>query len=222
MQEGERPPQRHLWLLNLLTLLEPLDQYIREIKRITGLESLDVNEKLTMIRQAGGAVSVDLEAHFEAFSGQLRERRAELERALAPPRPAPVEEMQRLLAAVAAALEEIALRDQLMRQWGGESPDEICRAYEASLAAGDAARVELFEAYAEEVLARKGNEAALAAFRQRREQAKESRFTPEQVRAKEELREVEYLETSFQILRTGLLSVLKPADPGVFPALGAP
>jgi len=208
MEEPKGSGHPSIWLLNLLTLLEPLDLYMKEVKRVAAIEALPINEKMRMIQEAGGFLSREMEARFGSFTAQLEERKKELEQILNPPRPALAEELRRLLAGLNAIVEKIALRERLLDRWMASSPDEILRAYEESLAQGEADAVEMFETYAEEVLKRKGDLAALTAFRERRERSRDLRLTPEQRRTKQELMEQEKLEISMRLMHSVITSIL--------------
>lgn len=196
-------------LLDLLTLLEPVDEYLREVKRISASEATDAQEKMRQVRERGIVLLAEMERHFTTLIRQTGERRRELQDLVKPPSPDLFEQMQQLLRQVSALTEKIALRERLSRQWEKATAEEIGRAYEERLAAGDLATAELFESYAEAILEQKGNAAALAAFRERRERARESRLTPEQVRGKQELEDLLKFETSVSLMRTGLAAMLK-------------
>jgi hypothetical protein len=208
MEEPKGSGHPSIWLLNLLTLLEPLDLYMKEVKRVAAIEALPINEKMRMIQEAGGFLSREMEARFGSFTAQLEERKKELEQILNPPRPDLAEELRRLLAGLNVIVEKIALRERLLDRWMASSPDEILRAYEESLAQGQADAVEMFETYAEEVLKRKGDLAALTAFRERRERSRDLRLTPEQRRTKQELMEQEKLEISMRLMHSVITSIL--------------
>jgi hypothetical protein len=208
MEEPKDSGHPSIWLLNLLTLLEPLDLYMKEVKRVAAIEALPINEKMRMIQEAGGFLSREMEARFGSFTAQLEERKKELEQILNPPRPDLAEELRRLLAGLNAIIEKIALRERLLDRWLASSPDEILRAYEESLSQGQADTVEMFETYAEEVLKRKGDLAALTAFRERRERSRDSLLTPEQRRTKQELMEQEKLEISMRLMHSVITSIL--------------
>jgi hypothetical protein len=208
MEEPKGSGHPSIWLLNLLTLLEPLDLYMKEVKRVAAIEALPINEKMRMIQEAGGFLSREMEARFGSFTAQLEERKKELEQILSPPRPDLAEELRRLLAGLNAIIEKIALRERLLDRWMASSPDEILRAYEESLAQGQADAVEMFETYVEEVLKRKGDLAALTTFRERRERSRDLRLTPEQRRTKQELMEQEKLEISMRLMHSVITSIL--------------
>lgn len=208
MEEPKGSGHPSIWLLNLLTLLEPLDLYMKEVKRVAAIEALPINEKMRMIQEAGGFLSREMEARFGSFTAQLEERKKELEQILNPPRPDLAEELRRLLAGLNVIVEKIALRERLLDRWMASSPDEILRAYEESLAQGQTDAVEMFETYAEEVLKRKGDLAALTAFRERRERSRDLRLTPEQRRTKQELMEQEKLEISMRLMHSVITSIL--------------
>jgi hypothetical protein len=208
MEEPKGSGHPSIWLLNLLTLLEPLDLYMKEVKRVAAIEALPINEKMRMIQEAGGFLSREMEARFGSFTAQLEERKKELEQILNPPRPDLAEELRRLLAGLNAIVEKIALRERLLDRWMASSPDEILRAYEESLAQGQADAVEMFETHAEEVLKRKGDLAALTAFRERRERSRDLRLTPEQRKTKQELMEQEKLEISMRLMHSVITSIL--------------
>ncbi len=214
MEDSKRSGQASLWLLNLLGLLEPLDQYIHEVKKIATLEPLAVDEKITRIREASGILSQEMEGRFEALADQLQERKRELENILNPPKPDLRDEVQRLLLEMSVVLDQIALREQLKGRWEAQSSIEILRAYEERLGAGDTVTVEMFEAYAEDILKRKGDEDTLAAFRERSERARESRLTPAQVRARQELQELEKLETFMRLMSLVIASIVKSGRAG--------
>src|SRR5438309_294563 len=160
-------------LLELLSLLEPLDQYIREVKRIAASDAMDAREKMRMIRETGSTVLTEMDRHFTAVIRETEERRRELQAIARPRRPDLLEQVQQNLRAMSALIEQVALREQLISRWERSTADDICRAYEERLSAGDAVAVELFECYAEAILQRKANATALAAFRARRERARE-------------------------------------------------
>lgn len=208
MEEPKGSGHPSIWLLNLLTLLEPLDLYMKEVKRVAAIEALPINEKMRMIQEAGLFLSREMEARFGSFTAQLEERKKELEQILNPPRHNLAEELRRLLAGLNAIIEKIALRERLLDRWLASSPDEILHAYEESLAQGQVDAVEMFETYAEEVLKRKGDLAALTAFRERRERSRDSLLTPEQRRTKQELMEQEKLEISMRLMHSVITSIL--------------
>jgi len=203
-----------LWLLNLLTLIEPLDQYIHEVKKIAAAGALELNEKMKLLQETSGRLSREMEGRFEALANQLEERKKELLETLNPVRPDLTQAMQRLLTEIGALAEKVALREKLRDRWQAQTPAEILNGYEQSLAAGDEILREMFDAYAEDVLKAKGHDPTLAAFRERREKAKEVRLTPAQTRARQELQELEKLETSMRLISLVVTSTLRAAESG--------
>jgi hypothetical protein len=208
MEEQKRSGHPSIWLLNLLHLLEPLDLYLKEVKRIAALEPPLIDEKMRMIQEAGGVLSREMETRFESFTAQLEERKKELEQILNPSRPDPAADLRYHLSELSAAVEKITLRDQLTERWWASTPEEITRGYEEALANGKEETVELYEAYAEEVLKRRGDVSALAAFRERRDRELDKRLTPDQRRTKQELMEQEKLEISMRLMHSVISSIL--------------
>ncbi len=200
---------RSLWFLDLLTLLEPIEQFTDEVKKITALEALDFTEKMTMIREARSGLSRELEERFETFGKQLKDRKKELQDIVNPPKPDFTEHMRLLLKEMIAMVEKIRLREELTKKWEAQSPEEFLRCYEDSLEAQDNVTVEMFEAYAEDILERKGNKAAVDAFRERAEEAIDSRLTSEQLRAKQELKELERVGSSLHTIFVEIASSIK-------------
>ena len=70
----------------------------------------------------------------------------------------------------------------------------------------------MFEAYAEDILERKGNKASVAAFRERVEGARDPRLTPVQLRAKQELKELERVGSSLRAIFSDIAATLKLSD----------
>ena len=209
MEEPKQIDLRSLWFLDLLALLEPVEQFTAEVKRITALESLDFTERMTMIQEAGTALLREMEGRFETFTKQLEERKKELQDIVNPPQPDVIEQMRRLLVEMSAVVQKVALREELMKRWETESPQEILRSYEESLAARESVTVEMFETYAEDILERKGNKASVAALRERAEGARDSRLTPSQLRAKQELKELERVGSSLRAIFTEIALSIK-------------
>jgi len=117
--------------------------------------------------------------------------------------------MRRLLVEMSAVAQKVALRAELMKRWETESPQEILRSYEDSLAARETDIVEMFETCAEDILERKGNKASVAAFRERAEGARDSRLTPVQLRAMRELKELERVGSSLRAIFTEIALSIK-------------
>jgi len=209
VEEPKQIDLRSLWFLDLLALLEPVEQFTAEVKRITALESLDFTERMTMIREAGSALLREMEGRFETFTKQLEERKKELQDIIKLPQPDVIEQMRRLLMEMSVVVQKVALREELMKRWETESPQEILRSYEESLAAQETDIVEMFEAYAEDILERKGNKASVAAFRERVEGARDPRLTPVQLRAKQELKELERVGSSLGTIFTEIALSIK-------------
>ena len=200
---------RSLWFFDLLTLLEPIEQFTDEVKKITVLESVDFTEKMTLIREARSGLLRELEERFETFGKQLEDRKKELQDIVNPTKPDFTEQMRLLLMEMTAVVEKMTLREELTKKWETESPQEILRSYEDSLAAREAVTVEMFEAYAGDILERKGNKAAVDAFRERAEEAIDSRLTPMQFRAKQELKELERVGSSLHTIFVEIASSIK-------------
>jgi len=209
MEEPKQIDLRSLWFLDLLALLEPVEQFTNEVKRITTLESLDFTERMTMIRETGSALLREMEGRFETFTKQLEERKNELQDIVNPPKPDLIEQMRHLLMEMSAVVQKVALREELTKRWEAQSPEEVLRSYEGSLEAQDNVTVEMFEAYAEDILERKGNKAAVDAFRERAEEAIDSRLTSEQLRAKQELKELERVGSSLHTIFVEIASSIK-------------
>ncbi len=209
MEEPKQLDLRSLWFLDLLALLEPIEQFTNEVKRITALQCLDFPERMTMIREACSALLRELQARFEAFAKQLEERKNELQTILNEPKLDLIEQMQGLLKELFEVGQKIALREELTKRLEAESPEEILQAYEDSLTAGETDTVEMFEAYAGDILKRKGNEASVAAFKERQERARDLRLTPDQLRAKQELQQLERLGTSLRAIFLDIVSGVK-------------
>jgi len=212
VEEPKQIDLRSLWFLDLLALLEPVEQFTAEVKRITALESLDFTERMTMIQEAGTALLREMEGRFETFTKQLEERKKELQDIVNPPQPDVIEQMRRLLMEMSAVVQKVALREELMKRWETESRQEILRSYEESLAARETDIVEMFETYAEDILERKGDKASVAAFRERAEGARDSRLTPAQLRAKQELKELERVGSSLGVIFSDITVTLKLSD----------
>jgi len=209
MEEPKQPGLGSLWFLDILALLEPIEQFTNEIKRISALQPLDFPERMTIIQEACSTLSREVQARFETYAKQLEERKKELQNILNPPKLDLIEQILRLFTELSEGVQKVKLREELMKRWEAESPEVILHAYEDSLAAGETDTAEMFEAYAEDILKRKGNEASVAAFRERQERARDLRLTPEQLRAKQELQVLERLGTSIQAIFSGIVSGVK-------------
>ncbi len=116
-----------------------------------------------------------------------------------------VEQMRHLIMEMSAVVRKAELRDELTKRWETESAEEVLQAYENSILAGEATTMENFEAYAEEVLERKHNDAVLATFRDRRD----SKLVPLHAETKKELQELERLGTSLRSILSVLASTLR-------------
>jgi len=208
MEDPKQIDLRSLWFLDLLVLLEPIEKFTIEVKGIIALESLDFTEKMTMIRESCSPILQEMERRFKTFTKQLEERKKELQDIINPPQPDLIEQMRRLLMEMTAVVQKVALREELMKRWETESPQEILRSYEESLAAREGITVEIFETYAEDVLERKGDKASVAAFREQAEGTRGSRRTPVQLRAKQELKELERVGSSLHAIFLELVSNL--------------
>jgi len=209
MEEPKQLDLRSLWFLDLLALLEPIEQFTNEVKKITALQSLDFPERMTMIREACSALLRELQARFEAFAKQLEERKNELQTILKEPKLDLIEQMQGLLKELFEVGQKIALREELTKRWEAESSEEILQAYEDSLTAGETDTVKMFEAYAEDILKRKSNEASVAAFKERQERARDLRLTSEQLRGKRELQDLERLGKSLHTIFLDIVAGVK-------------
>jgi len=209
MEEPKQIDLRSLWFLDLLALLEPVEQFTNEVKRIAALESLDFTERMTMIREARSALLREMASRFETFTTQLEERKNELQDIVNPPKPDLIEQMRHFLMEMSVVVQKVALREELTKRWEAQSPEEVLRSYEDSLEAQDNVTVEMFEAYAEDILERKGNKAAVDAFRERAEEAIDSRLTSEQLRAKQELKELERVGSSLHTIFVEIASSIK-------------
>ena len=209
MEEPKQIDLRSLWFLDLLALLEPVEQFTNEVKRIAALESLDFTERMTMIREARSALLREMASRFETFTTQLEERKNELQDIVNPPKPDLIEQMRHLLMEMSVVVQKVALREELTKRWEAQSPEEVLRSYEDSLEAQDNVTVEMFEAYAEDILERKGNKAAVDAFRERAEEAIDSRLTSDQLRAKQELKELERVGSSLHTIFVEIASSIK-------------
>ena len=120
--------------------------------------------------------------------------------------------MRHLLMEMSAVVQKVALREELTKRWEAQSPEEVLRSYEDSLEAQDNVTVEMFEAYAEDILERKGNKASVAAFGERAEGTRDARLTSEQLRAKQELKELERVGSSLRAIFSDIAATLKLSD----------
>ena len=223
MDEPKQTGLPSLRFLEIFALIEPFERFTGEVKRITALQSLDFPERMEMIREASEALVRELEGCFETFAEQLKERKIELQNFLKSPKPDLNEQIQRLLMEMSELVKKLALREELTRRWEAESPEEILRAYENSLIAGETDTLEMFETYAEDILERKGNKASLAAFRERRERERDLRLTSEQLRAKQELQQLERLGTFLHAIYSDIaLSVKRLISSETDPPLPSP
>ena len=160
---------------------------------------------MTMIREAGSVLSRELDERIKTFTEQLEERKNELQKILHPPKPDLVEQMRYLLMEMSALVRKVELRTEMISTWEAEPPEAVLRAYEDSLASGETRKVEMFEAYAEGILERKGDVASLAAFREKRD----SRVAPVHLKARQELQELARLGTSLRAIISLVASTLK-------------
>jgi len=200
---------RSLWFLDLLSLLEPIEKFSDEVKKISGLDYLNYTEKMEMIREARSRLLREMEERFETFSNQVQVRKKELREIVNPPKPDITEQMRLLLMEMTAVVEKMTLRKGLTKRWETESPEEILRSYEDSLEANDDITVEMFEDYAGDILERKGNKAAMTSFKEREERAINERLTPGQFKAKQELKELERLGSSLRTIFMEIVSSIK-------------
>jgi len=200
---------RSLWFLDLLSLLEPIEQFTDEVKKITALDYLNFTEKMRMIREARSGLLQELEERFETFGKQLEDRKKELQDIVNPSKPDFSENMRLLLMEMTTVVEKMTLREELRKKWEAESPQEILKSYAESLEAQDDIAVEMFEAYAGDILEGKGNKAAVDAFRERAEEAIDSSLTPLQLKAKQELKELERVGSSLHTIFVEIASSIK-------------
>jgi len=200
---------RSLWFLDLLSFLEPIEQFTEEVKKISALDYLNFTEKMTNIREAQSRLLREMEERFEAFTKQLEERTRELQDIVNPSKPDITEQIRLLLMEMTAVVEKMTLREELTKKWETQSPEEFLRFYEDALEAKDDSTVEMYEAYAENILERKGNKEAVAAFRERAEKAIDSRLTPLQLEAKQELKELEQVGSSLHTIFVEIASNIK-------------
>jgi hypothetical protein len=200
---------RSLWFLDLLSLLEPIERFSDEVKKISALDYLNYTEKMEMIRETRSRLLREMEERFEAFSNQVEVRKKELQDIVNPSKPDITEQTRLLLMEMTAVVEKMTLRKELTKRWETESPEEILRSYEDSLEAQDDITVEMFEAYAGNILERKGNKPAVTAFRERAERAINERLTPVQFKAQQELKEVEQLGSSLRTIFMEIASSIK-------------
>ena len=194
-----------LLFLDFSALLEPVEKFTNEVKRITAMQALDITEKMALVREAGSSFSREMEGSIEIFSEQLEERKKELQKVLDAGKPDLVEQMRHLIMEMSAVVRKVELRDKLTKTWETESAEEVLQAYENSIAAVETTTMELFEAYAEDVLERKHNDAVLATFKERRD----SRLAPLLTEVKQELQELERLGTSLFSILSVLASTLR-------------
>jgi len=209
MEESKQIDLRSLWFLDLLTLLEPIEQFTDEVKKITALEALDFTEKMTMIREARSGLLRELEERFKTFGKQLEDRKKELQDIVNPLKPDFTEQIRLLLKEMTAVVEKMMLREELTKKWEARSPEEVLRSYEDTLEAEDNVTLEIFEAYAGDILERKGNKAAVDAFRERADEAINSRLTPLQLKAKQELKALKRVGSSLHTIFVEIASSLK-------------
>lgn len=195
-----------LLFLDFSALLEPVEKFTNEVKRITAVPYLSITEKMTMVREAGNVLSRELEDRIQTFTEQLEERKKELQKVMF--RPDLVEQMRHVLMEMSALVRKVELRDELTKTWESESPEGILQAYENSIAAGETVTVEMFEAYAEDILERKSNVAALAAFRERRD----SRLARMHAETEKQLQELEQLGTALQAILSVVASALQDLE----------
>jgi len=203
---------RFVRLRSLLTLLEPLSQYIQEVNRVAGLEAVEINDKLSMIREAGEMLARETMIRYGTIHDQLEEYRRELNLLLTPPRPDMGQTMQLLLQeleTLTKIVQKVALRDELLKRWQTASAFEILQDYEAALEAGETAKVELYEAYAEMPLMNKGDATCLNLFRQRKQKAMDARLTPAQRAVKQELSDLDELESFLVLVRLAAEACLR-------------
>ena len=208
MEDPKQIDLRSLWFLDLLALLEPIEKFTNEVKRIIALESLDFTEKMTMIGESCSPILQEMDNRFETFTKQLEERKRELQDIVHPPKLDPTEQLRILLMQMTAVVQKMELREELIKRWEAESPEQILQSYEDSLKGRETTNVEMFESYAEEILEQKDNHASVAAFRERVAREIESSLTPVQLKAKEELQELERVGSSLHAIFLELVSNL--------------
>ncbi|MFQ5847335.1 MAG: hypothetical protein ACE5IQ_06615 [Candidatus Methylomirabilales bacterium] len=197
-----RPPRRDL--------IGQAREAIRQLYQVVGRFSL--RNKLTPTLQ-GQSLSAVLAAHQEALAkadtDAIELFEAEAERLLARKNEDLAEQALKAVFELARTITRFSLKEKLTRAWEDQPASALLAAYQEALAKADTDAIELFEAEAERLLARKGDPQALSAFATLRAQPLESRLTPAQREAKATLQELRRIKEEAALAMCLLASISK-------------
>lgn len=132
----------------------------------------------------------ETEELLQRFRQKVSEEERHLQMIICPPREEFAAQTRRLLRELTQVIERLVLKEQLTRRWDEQLSSALLAEYEAALREGDPHRIEIFEANAEQYLARKGDLQILAQFLALRSRSQEARLTPSQREAQAALAEL--------------------------------
>jgi hypothetical protein len=161
---------------------------IKKLSQIVRRFSL--RHKLTQGQSSADLLTEYQEALYKGDLEKIEVFEAEAERFLADKKDDLAEQALKALQDLARVIARFSLKEKLTRAWEEQSAAEFLGEYEEALAAADTDTIEVFEAEAERLLARKGDPQAEARFVALKSQPRESRLTPAQREAKAALQEL--------------------------------
>lgn len=176
-----------------------VDQFIEQARKITSQEQSSPTAAMEKFKQLQEHLLHDTEDLLKTFRLKVSQKEQELQAVLTPAGDDLGKQALRAVRELTRVIERLSLKDTLIRRWLDQSPPAILAEYQEALRRGETEKLQIFDAEAEQFLARKGDPQAVADFLRLRAQHLESRLTPVQKAAKAALEEMTRIKEEVKI-----------------------
>lgn len=196
-----------------------VDQFIEQARRITSEAQISPAGAMEKFRQHQERLLQQMEDLLKTFRLKVSQKEQELQAILTPAREDLAKQALKAARTLTRAIERLCLKETLTRRWMDQSASTILAEYEQALRRAEVDTLEIFDAEAEAVLERKGDQEAVATFAGLRARSLESRLTPAQKAARTALQELNRIKEETKVTLCFLASTFR-AYGGLVP-LGA-
>lgn len=186
-----------------------VDRFIEQARRITSEAQASPAGAMEKFRSLQERLLQQMEDLLKAFRSKVSQKEQELHAVLTPAREDLAKQALQAARELTRVVERLCLKETLMRRWQDESPAAILADYQQALRRAEKETLEIFDAEAEAVLARKGDPEAVRTFTALRAEFLESRLSPAQKAARSALEELSRIKEETKITLCFLASTFR-------------
>jgi hypothetical protein len=180
--------------------LQIFEQFVAGARSLMTEEGLSAAGAMEKIKEQRERLVTETKGVLRAFRTKVTEKEQELKAVVYPERQDLIEQARAAIREIYQIIEHLSLKDKMLHRWVEQSASALVADYQEAIAAGDIAKVEVFESEAEKYLAEKGDLEATSRFLTLRAASEESRMSAEQKKAKATLTELERIKEQVAVV----------------------